>query len=1083
MSEVVRDNPISAEFRRDETRSRVVVYVVLAVALFVLYFLVRDSSWRGTKELHTLMEVVATLLAAIVGGLALVRYYSRKSTTLLFIGAGFLGTAFLDGYHALVTASVFATSLPSSLSSLISWSWIASRLFLSVLLWLSWVAWRREVRFGPRARIGETAVYSWTALLTVASFLFFAFVPLPRAYYPELVFHRPEEFVPALFFGLALVGYLRKGAWRYDTFEHWLVLSLIVGVIGQAVFMSCSGHLFDMMFDAAHALKKVTYILVLAGLTISMFFLFRRVEESAEALGHAEARTRAVIDGAVDGIITIDAGGIIEMFNPAAERTFGYTADEVIGRNVKVLMPAPYHDRHDGYLRNFLDTGEKKVIGLGREVSGLRRDGSVFPLDLAVSEVRIAGRRTFVGIIRDITERKLAEQALREKTAQVTLLHAVAAAANEATSVDQAIQACLDKVCAHTGWPVGHAYVLAANTRDRLVPTSLWHLDEPERFAAFRQITEATEFTTGVDLLGRVLVQRRPEWIPDVTREPVFVRAKEADELGVRACFVMPVMVGTDVVAALEFFSLDVIECDETLLQLMSHVGTQVGRVIERGQIEKMKNEFISIVSHELRTPLTSIQGALSLIVRMKPAGLSEKFANLISIAHKNCGRLVRLINDILDIEKIESGKMEFERVSQEVMPLIRQAIEANREYARQFSVSLALTRELPGIHADMESDRILRVLTNLISNAAKFSPEGGTVDVSVDRRGDHVRIEVTDHGEGIPEEFRAGIFGRFAQADSSATRKREGTGLGLSIAKAIIEKHDGTIGFETETDVGTTFFFELPEFRAESNGGSAETGKPGQFRVLICEDDRDIATVLRTMLENSGMRCDVAHSVAAAREFLADNDYSAMTLDLVLPDTDGLTFMRELRSEASTRDLPIVVVSARAEAGRQEINGDAVGIHDWISKPVDSDRLLDAVRRSSLSSRMGNRRILHVEDDPDVVTLISAMLGDAAEVASVATLEEARSVLRRETFDMVLLDIGLPDGSGLDLLPEMRAPDGTPVPVVLFTAHDVPGEIARNVEAVLIKSRTSGDLLMQTLASIMGYGKPRENTGATGSG
>ncbi len=832
MSEIVRDHPISAALRRDRSKPRILAYLGLAVSMLILFSLVRDSAWQGTKELHTLMETAATLLAAVVGCLALIRYYARKSTTLLFVGAGFLGAAFLDGYHTVVTSSFFGESLPSGPSSLIPWSWIASRLFLSVFLWLSWAAWWRERRFGPGARIGEIAVYSWTAALTMASFLFFAVVPLPRAYYPELFFHRPEEFVPALFFGLALAGYLRKGVWRFDTFEHWLVFSLIVGVIGQAVFMPFSGHLFDTMFDAAHALKKVSYVLALIGLTISMFFLFRRVEESAEELRDAEARVRAVIDGAVDGIITIDGDGTVEMFNPAAEQAFGYSADEVIGRNVKVLTPAPYHDQHDGYIRNYLDSGEKKIIGIGREVEGLRKDGSTFPMDLAVSEVWTAGRRRFVGIIRDITERKLAEEALREKTAQVKLLHAVATAANEATSVDQAIQACLDQVCAHTGWPVGHAYVLAANSRDRLVPTALWHLDEPRRFAAFRQVTEATEFTAGVGLLGRVLAQRRPEWIADVTREPVFVRAKLADELGVRAAFFMPVVVKADVVAVLEFFSPEVIEADESLLQLMNHVAFQIGRVIERGQVEKMKNEFISVVSHELRTPLTSIQGALSLITRMKPDGLAGKYANLIHIAHKNCARLVRLINDILDIEKIESGRMEFKVVPVEVMPLVRQAIEANQEYARQFSVSLAVARERPGIWADADSDRILQVLTNLISNAAKFSPEGGTVEVSVGRRGDFARIEVADHGAGIPEEFRAGIFGRFAQADSSATRRREGTGLGLSIAKAIVEKHGGAIGFESATGAGTTFYFELPERRVEAGGEDAQAGKPEEKTV-----------------------------------------------------------------------------------------------------------------------------------------------------------------------------------------------------------------------------------------------------------
>ena len=296
----------------------------------------RGSTWLGSVQIHTLMEAVATMLAMIVGAMALVRFHSKKNNTILFIGAGFLGTAFLDGYHTVVTSSVFAPYLPSDLPSLIPWSWIASRQFLSIMLFLSWLAWVRERRLGAPGQIDERTIYMGTALLTLASLLFFALVPLPRAHYPEFVFHRPEEFGPALFFLVALVGYLRKGAWREDAFEHWLVLALIVGVVGQAVFMSFSGQLFDLEFDAAHLLKKVSYVCVLTGLLISMHASFRQAEDG-------EVRVRTIVDNVLEGIITIDERGAVQAFSRAAERIFGYAAGEVIGRNVKMLMPGPYH--------------------------------------------------------------------------------------------------------------------------------------------------------------------------------------------------------------------------------------------------------------------------------------------------------------------------------------------------------------------------------------------------------------------------------------------------------------------------------------------------------------------------------------------------------------------------------------------------------------------------------------------------------------------------------------------------------------------------------------------------------------------
>ncbi len=266
------------------TKRRVLGYWLVGGGLTIGYAMTRGSGWQGSAQLHTFMEGLATLLALMVGVMALVRFYSKKNNTFLFIGTAFLGTGFLDGYHALVTSQYFKVYLPSDLPALIPWSWVASRWFLAVLIYLSYLAWTRENRLGEAGRINERTVYLFTGALTIASFLFFAFVPLPRAYYPELWFHRPEEFVPALFFLLALVGYLCKGAWRHDAFEHWLVLSLVIGLVSQAVFMSYSGQLFDFEFDAAHTLKKVSYICVLTGLLISMYSIFRQAAEDRDSL-------------------------------------------------------------------------------------------------------------------------------------------------------------------------------------------------------------------------------------------------------------------------------------------------------------------------------------------------------------------------------------------------------------------------------------------------------------------------------------------------------------------------------------------------------------------------------------------------------------------------------------------------------------------------------------------------------------------------------------------------------------------------------------------------------------------------------
>lgn len=239
--------------------------------------------------------------------------------------------------------------------------------------------------------------------------------------------------------------------------------------------------------------------------------------------------------------------------------------------------------------------------------------------------------------------------------------------------------------------------------------------------------------------------------------------------------------------------------------------------ITEHKRMESIKDDFVSVVSHELRTPLTSIRGALGLLAGGAAGELPEKARPLVEISMSNCERLVRLINDILDIEKIESGKMAFVPIPVELASLVEQAILSNRAYAHGFNVEIRLMESVPGrVLAD--PDRLHQVMTNLLSNAARHSPRDGVVEVRIDRSDDRLQVSVTDHGAGIPPEFQPRVFEKFAQADTSARRREGGTGLGLSISRAIVERHGGNIGFRTERGSGTTFVFELPDLDTGSD-------------------------------------------------------------------------------------------------------------------------------------------------------------------------------------------------------------------------------------------------------------------------
>lgn len=273
------------------------------------------------------------------------------------------------------------------------------------------------------------------------------------------------------------------------------------------------------------------------------------------------------------------------------------------------------------------------------------------------------------------------------------------------------------------------------------------------------------------------------------------------------------------------------IMCEFTFTPLVNDEGDVISIIAQGRDItqeleaERLKKEFTSTLSHELRTPLTSIIGSLQLINSGVLGDLENDVAELTTIAERNGQRLLDLINDLLDIEKIESGKFELSPEIVSLDSLLRDTLVLNKSFADRYNVRLAMEEHLPSVKIEADPKRLVQVATNLLSNAAKFSPEGGTVDVTLELMGDRVRIGVHDRGPGIPEAFRGRIFSRFAQADSTATRQKGGTGLGLAICKRLIEMMRGSIGFEARPGGGTTFYFEFPVLDDNAASGMPQQG------------------------------------------------------------------------------------------------------------------------------------------------------------------------------------------------------------------------------------------------------------------
>lgn len=502
------------------------------------------------------------------------------------------------------------------------------------------------------------------------------------------------------------------------------------------------------------------------------------------------------------------------------------------------------------------------------------------------------------------------------------------------------------------------------------------------------------------------------------------------------------------------------------------HIVMSLRDIVQRKRIERLKDDLISTVSHELRTPLTSIVGALALLRLDTGNHLQEEQAGLVAIAENNAQRLIRLINDMLDIDRIDSGKLRMTLAPTDLHHVLMRACDDNGGLVHAAGATLhrAVADEPVMIQADEE--RLLQVVTNLLSNAVKAAPEGSKVTVGLRRSADGRRatVYVDDQGPGIPEEFKARIFGRFERAANDEAAP--GTGLGLAIAREIVSQHGGELWFEDVAGGGTRFAFSLPVMLPLSMPGGRPSDRTDSASILICESNPAIARQLQSQLSEEGYACRVVASARAAREAIAANGYNLLLLDMALDDADAFHFAREVRRIEGPQELSILMVSAPAGDAAAPLSLDLV---DWIDKPIDPSRLKTAIAASFRHSGIDRPTVLHLDDDQDTLEITASALKGIAYILKATTLAEARALLRVETPHLAILDVHLEKGLGLDLLPDLVDGQGLAIPTIIYSAHDIDVEIAGQIDAILVKSRTSLPDLKATVRRVVATRHARE--------
>ncbi|WP_082897045.1 PAS domain S-box protein [Thalassotalea crassostreae] len=769
-------------------------------------------------------------------------------------------------------------------------------------------------------------------------------------------------------------------------------------------------------------------------------------------LKESENRFRNILDSIADGVVMIDRKGIILEYSPAMEVIFGYSANEVIGQNIKIIQPQEVAENHDEILENYKNKKQSTVVGTVREVNGQRKDGEIFPMDLSVREAVIDNQKVFIGVIRDITERHQQEALLKESEERLEAATYGAGLGlweynptNMKGSVNSIWATMLgydvtDILMEDRSWaPMRDGF----DTWDKLI-----HPDDKERTttAMMSYIAgEAKEFREEIRLKCK---DGSYKWILDIGR----ITAYNKDGVPTR-------IAGVNI--------------DITQIKKLEQDYTTAKQNAE--DANRAKSDFLANMSHEIRTPMNAIIGMSHLAL---DTDLNNRQRNYIDKVHRSAESLLGIINDILDFSKIEAGKLDVEEIDFNLGDVLDNltdfvSIKAEEKHLELlFDIDSELPMELVG-----DPLRLTQVLLNLSNNAVKFTSEGEVVlNISSTFMNDkyvELKFTIQDTGIGMTKEQQNKLFQPFTQADASTTRKHGGTGLGLAISKQLVKLMGGEISVESEMGEGSQFSFAINFQRQKISSPKILTPAKEVKRVLVVDDNAHAREIFDKMLQSLGYDVQLANSAAEGIELLRDNDrykpFQLVLMDWQIPTMNGISAIDVIQNKLKLKNKPLIFMVTAF--GREELKMQLNDLHieTILTKPITASTLNDAIMNAigetftsddEASSRRDKSKdaiaellganILAVEDNEVNQELIVGLLENHNIICSIANNgQEAIDMILAANYDGILMDCQMPVMDGYTATRKIREmKQYAELPIIAMTANAMAGDREKAIES-----------------------------------